>query len=251
MNPDAAATTTSHPANKLPTEKKTELFRLAIEEFSAQGFTHASLNRIIAGMGMSKSSFYHYFQNKADLFERTLDHILAPYVADLEALDFEALDTATFWPTLQSIVREQTLSANRSPEAIMISRMIYRAMDDPEERALTHDALEFSTRWLVALIRRGRALRLVRRDLPEDLLITMVMGFSTAFERWVLDHWDRLTDAERVTMAETAVDAYMRLLQPGADDQPGPGAPHVAHQSDSEEDRRHGDGIVVQDRGKV
>ncbi len=203
------------PADKLPAGKRAELFRIAVEEFSAQGFKHASLNRIIAGIGMSKSSFYHYFQNKADLFQRSLDHILAPHLADLEALDFEALDTETFWPALQAIVREQTLSANRSPEAIMISRMIYRAMDDPEERALTERALEFSTQWLTALIGRGRALGLVRRDLPEELLFTTVMGFSTAFERWVLDHWDGFSEDERVDLAEKAVDAYRRFLQPG------------------------------------
>ncbi len=217
MTSNTAETAIEHPSNRLPAEKRAVLFRLAVEEFSAQGFRHASLNRIIAGAGMSKSSFYNYFENKADLFHRTIDNSLAPLHAEFEAFDFEALDVDTFWPALQEIVRGQTLSATRSPEMELIARMVFRAMEDAEERELTRKPVAASTEWLVGLIRRGQALGLVRRDLPEDLLVTTVMGYSTAFDRWVFEHWEGLAEHEVLVLAGAAVDAYKRLLQPGSD----------------------------------
>ncbi len=79
---------------------------------------------------------------------------------------------------------------------------------------LHRDVSEGSTEWLAALIRRGQDLGLVRCDLPEDLLIGVLMGFSMAFDRWYFEHWDALSDDERVELADKAIDAYVRLLQP-------------------------------------
>ena len=223
MEPKTTDATDTHPSDRLPAEKRAELFRLAVEEFAAQGFKHASLNRIIAGMGMSKSSFYNYFENKADLFHRTIHHSLAPYTADFEAFDFETLDIDTFWPALQAIVRQQTLSATRSPEMQLIAKMLFRAMEDPDERELTRLPFDFLTRWLIDLIRRGQTLGLVRGDLQEELLVTTVMGFSTAFDRWVFDHWEGLSESDVVALADAAVDGYQRFLQPDTAPEAPPG----------------------------
>ena len=112
MKSDTAEKPISHPSDRLAPKKKAALFRLAVEEFSTEGFKHASLNRIIAGVGMSKSSFYNYFENKADLFHRTIDHSLEPHFSEIEGFDFAALEIDTFWPTLQAVVRQQTLSCH-------------------------------------------------------------------------------------------------------------------------------------------
>ena len=72
---------------------------------------------------------------------------------------------------------------------------------------------------------QGQTLGLVRRDLREDLLVTALMGFSTAFDRWTLEHWNSLSESDLLDLAETAVDGYRRLLQPGSgiEDAPGNG----------------------------
>src|SRR5689334_5750559 len=48
-------------------EKREALLDAAATEFAAHGYETASLNRILLSAGLSKGSFYYYFEDKADL----------------------------------------------------------------------------------------------------------------------------------------------------------------------------------------
>lgn len=56
----------------LPEEKRTQIMDAAIEEFAKYGLENASTNRIIANSGISKGSFYQYFEDKLDVFDHTV-----------------------------------------------------------------------------------------------------------------------------------------------------------------------------------
>jgi len=56
----------------LPEEKRRRIVQAATEEFSACGLENASTNRIVAAAGISKGSFYQYFDDKRDLFNYLL-----------------------------------------------------------------------------------------------------------------------------------------------------------------------------------
>ncbi len=56
----------------LPDEKRTQIMDAAIDEFADYGLEKASTNRIVANSGISKGSFYQYFEDKLDVF----DHIV-------------------------------------------------------------------------------------------------------------------------------------------------------------------------------
>lgn len=53
----------------LPNEKKEAVIWAALKEFTAHDFTSASLNDIIADIGIAKGSFYRYFNNKQELYD--------------------------------------------------------------------------------------------------------------------------------------------------------------------------------------
>ncbi|NWF63060.1 MAG: TetR/AcrR family transcriptional regulator [Chloroflexi bacterium] len=57
----------------LPEEKRMLITRAAIDEFAEYGFEAASINRIVAESGISKGSFYQYFEDKMDVFRHLLD----------------------------------------------------------------------------------------------------------------------------------------------------------------------------------
>ena len=61
----------------LEPDKQQRLIDSAAEEFAAKGYDAASLNRILELAGMSKSSLYYYFDDKADLFTTLVDRSLA------------------------------------------------------------------------------------------------------------------------------------------------------------------------------
>jgi len=52
----------------LPEEKRNIIVGAAIDEFAQYGLENASTNRIVANSGISKGSFYQYFEDKQDVF---------------------------------------------------------------------------------------------------------------------------------------------------------------------------------------
>lgn len=52
----------------LPEEKRNVVISAAVDEFAEYGFEAASINRIVANSGISKGSFYQYFEDKRDVF---------------------------------------------------------------------------------------------------------------------------------------------------------------------------------------
>jgi AcrR family transcriptional regulator len=52
----------------LPEEKREFIINAAIDEFVEYGLENASTNRIVSNSGISKGSFYQYFEDKLDVF---------------------------------------------------------------------------------------------------------------------------------------------------------------------------------------
>ncbi len=53
----------------LPEEKRQNIVNAAIDEFAKYGYEAASINRIVTNGGISKGSFYQYFEDKMDVFK--------------------------------------------------------------------------------------------------------------------------------------------------------------------------------------
>ena len=66
----------------LPAEKREVIINAAVDEFVKHGLENASTNRIVAKSGISKGSFYQYFEDKQDVFM----HLLT--VLEQEKTDF-------------------------------------------------------------------------------------------------------------------------------------------------------------------
>ena len=52
----------------LPEEKRNHIIDIAVDEFVEHGLENASTNRIVSKSGISKGSFYQYFEDKQDVF---------------------------------------------------------------------------------------------------------------------------------------------------------------------------------------
>lgn len=198
---------------KLTAEKRQHLFGVARDEFAARGFGQASLNRIIGEVGMSKSSFYHYFENKTDLFHQTLEQSLAPFLGIAESLDLSVLTLENFWPTLEMMVQTMAEAINQHPEFIQIGRMFYRSRDTAEDLDLTQDLLAVSGDWIERILRCGQTLGLLRDDVPNSFLMDSVMALGMAVDRWMLSHWDDMEKDQRADLQNQAFDMFVRLLE--------------------------------------
>lgn len=74
------------------------ILHAAIQEFSAKGFSGASVDDVLRASQAGKSQFYHYFENKADLVRAVLRHWRA------ESLPFRnpALGRLDSWERLEA-----------------------------------------------------------------------------------------------------------------------------------------------------
>jgi len=55
-------------------ERKEQLIKAALDEFTSNSYDEASLNQIIKNAGISKGTFYYHFENKESLYLYLLHH---------------------------------------------------------------------------------------------------------------------------------------------------------------------------------
>ncbi|MFT4716910.1 MAG: AcrR family transcriptional regulator [Paracoccaceae bacterium] len=202
----------THPSQKLPTDRRALLFRVSSAEFAANGFNQASLNRIISEIRMSKSSFYHYFKNKTDLFQQTLDQAITPVLEQHGGFDIQTLTAENLWPKLLHMAGELIDLINVSPDLITIMRMFYRSMDDADESVLVAEKKAELTQWLTLLLRRGQELQVFRDDLPDSLMIDILMSMGMSIDRWMLARWENTQAVERIEISQKTFELFVRVL---------------------------------------
>ncbi len=198
----------------LDPERQQRLFDSAAEEFGAKGYDAASLNRILERSGMSKSSLYYYFEDKADLFTTLLERSLSFLFREIGGFDPDQLTAQTFWPELEALYRRAIVVVNRDAWYVKLGRMFYRLRGDARQGGATGRTFEAARRWIGLVVARGQALGVVRTDLPSSLLVDGALGLGEALDRWVVAHWDELGAEQRLAMAGLHIDLFRRLLAP-------------------------------------
>ncbi|HWC33363.1 MAG TPA: mycofactocin system transcriptional regulator [Mycobacteriales bacterium] len=172
-----------------------ELELVALELFALQGFAQTSVEQIAAGAGVSKRTFFRYFDSKAAVLWGDFDN----EVAALRTA-FDAVPERT---PLMTAIREVVVSVNR-----------YRAEDVPELRtrmgligsdselqasaALRYDAWERAVSDFAA----------TRLGQPADSLYPLAVGRTTlAACRAAYDVWLARADADLTVYLDAAIRA--------------------------------------------
>ncbi len=197
--------------DKLDTERQKRLFESAAEEFAAHGFGGASLNRILEKSGMSKSSLYYYFDDKADLFTTMIERSIAVLFKEIGGFDPTALDAETFWSTFEELYRRAIAVVGRNAWLVQFGGMFYRLRSDPRQGSATGRLFTAVRGWVTLIIERGQALGVIRADLPQSLLIDSTMSLLESLDRWVVVHWGQLKETEKAAMPHEHI-ALLRSL---------------------------------------
>ncbi len=92
---------------------RSRIIEAALGEFSRFGYSGATIDKISAAAGMSKSNLLYYFSSKSDVYEAVLEYILDVWLAPLRTLDPEG-DPAT---ELAAYIRQKMRMSAERPEA--------------------------------------------------------------------------------------------------------------------------------------
>lgn len=172
---------------KLPAEQRDGLLRAAASEFAAHGFAEASLNRVIEAAGISKGSFYYYFDDKADLYAHVVREELRGLLERAGPFGLpEAVDADGFWTELAGHYLRTMAALQSSPELAALIRGWVSTAGVPGLQQAQRELEEAAMPWFLWLLRTGQEVGAVRTDLPEDLLLAVVFGMGQAMDLWLI-----------------------------------------------------------------
>ena len=199
--------------HKLAPEKRRAILDAAGQEFAAHGFEQASLNAIIASVGVSKGAFYYYFDDKADLFATVLEELYAEYNW-AAALDASGLGPADFWSRLEELTLQTFADARDRPWLMDVGKAFYDIPPELRAAGRIYELLEGIEAATLGFIRHGQEIGAVRTDLPASLLLAIFFALDQAFSQWMPENLPAMGDEERVAFLSASFDLVRRIADP-------------------------------------
>ena len=180
--------------DNLEPERQEAILSAAAEEFAAHGYSGASLNRIIEAADISKGSLYYYFDDKADLFASVVEAAMERLFRVVEGFSLDELGRSDFWETVREVGLRSVDLMKEDTWDVRLALAFPRLREEPEAGEGVRPMLEWGRDFTEELLRRGRELQVVRRDLPLDLLVEVTMALDEAGDRWMVEHLDEYRD---------------------------------------------------------
>jgi AcrR family transcriptional regulator len=199
--------------DKLEADRRERLLSAAAREFSAEGYEAASLAKIAEDAGVSKPALYYYFEDKADLYAtvvKTAWRRLSPQ----GHVDLQSLGPEDFWPALEAFHLASYEGSRLEPWLLAVWKLAYHPPPERAAAGAVREVFEAAQAYLRSLLRRGQELGVVRRDLPEDLLIALLTGADNAADHWLADQWEALGPDEVMRLSHRVFSTLRRLLAP-------------------------------------
>ncbi|RIK50850.1 MAG: hypothetical protein DCC59_12550 [Chloroflexi bacterium] len=196
--------------HNLPEEKRKAVVNAAIDEFADYGFESASINRIVAKGGISKGSFYQYFEDKRDVFM----HLLA--VLEQEKLAYfkdrrppaNHMDTFQYFRWMIKAGMEFNSAYPRMTQAIsrilLMEGLYYgKLFGDYHRKAL--DALRMMIKGAIA---RGE----VDPSVDVDLAVMVMDTWSNAISTYILNEGMKQKDIMKWVRSPKTQEKIDKLL---------------------------------------
>jgi len=199
--------------DKLSAEKRERILGAAAQEFVANGYENASLNRILEQAGISKGAGYYYFDDKADVFVTTVDYFTQRTMNTI-SVEFDKLTAETFWPRLMEMYRPQFAQHSDDPWMLTAWKVSARLSKEARANPVLAEAFKRAHELLFSFFKRGQQIGAVRSDLPDDLLLALFQAVDGASDQWITDHWDELSTDKLQDITLRVVDTMRRLLMP-------------------------------------
>ncbi|TXI62822.1 MAG: TetR/AcrR family transcriptional regulator [Mycolicibacterium mageritense] len=197
--------------NRMPAARRRRLMEVAADEFASSGYVNASLNRIIATCGMSKSSFYYVIDSKGELFDFVMRELIRDVSDKFDIPAPREFDGDDFWQRVEAFFAELTAVSAREASALTLGRMFYAGAPDDGAGAAA-ELINAVRGWVEELLRVGRRCGAVRDDLPEALQYEVAVRLLQVFDEWTVAHYEELTAGDREQLAVAQFATVKRVL---------------------------------------
>lgn len=143
--------------------------------FAARGYESTSYNRVIQEVGVSKGAMYHYFVDKADLFQTLIDDVTATFL-DYVRPRRRLLSVTMYWQEVWQICAQllEFLSGKSKRH-----QLLWWIVCLPEGEA-SHPALRAGHNLVfesvTSMVRIGQGIGAVQTELPPRVIGQVVFG---------------------------------------------------------------------------
>lgn len=195
----------------LPETERTDLLAIARAHFLRRGFDRASLNEILAEAGVSKGSYYYYFDDKEDLFATVVEHDVEELIAMVPLPSFAGVTSARFWPTVERYVAH---AVEFWQEARPLLELFVHVGERMRQLPRFAKLLEIARSMWRPVIETGRRLGCVRTDLPTEALLQLAEAADTVIDRQLyrIDP-KKMSKAMFERHTALAFDTFRRLME--------------------------------------
>ncbi|MDD2921631.1 MAG: TetR/AcrR family transcriptional regulator [Anaerolineales bacterium] len=191
-------------------EKRQTIVNAAVDEFAAYGYESASINRIVANSGISKGSFYQYFEDKMDVFKYLMD-VLAN-----EKMEFFKekrppngnMDTFEYFRWLVKIGMEFNSAYPRMTQAVsrvLLVEGLYYGKDFAKYRQMTTDAFS-------AMIKQAMKRGEVDPSVDVELAVMVMDTWTNAISAYILNEGMKQKDIIRWVRSAKTQEKIDKLL---------------------------------------
>src|SRR3972149_5860214 len=194
----------------LPEEKRETIINAAVDEFAQYGLENASTNRIVENSGISKGSFYQYFEDKQDVFMYLLS------VLEREKMGYyngrhppsSNMDTFEYFRWMIKTGMEFNSAYPRMTQAVsrvLLGEGLYYGKNFAHYRARTTQALSMMIK---QAIERGE----VDPSVDVELAVMIMETWSNAITTYVLNEGLKQKDVLKWMRARKTQETIDKLL---------------------------------------
>ena len=106
-------------------ERRAEILDSAQKLFFLKGYETASVNEIIEAAGISKGTFYHYFESKDELLESIAERLVRGVLTKVrEAIAVEDMDAVTKLNIFIEVAIREKVTTNRELVMMFLRTMM-------------------------------------------------------------------------------------------------------------------------------
>lgn len=196
---------------KMPEDKKENILEAAAMEFAANGYEKASMNRILERAGISKGAAYYYFEDKADLIATVVRHYWLQFLEEPDAL-FTKFQAEDYWQKIEELYLNPFIDLEERPWMLGLGRAVWELPEEIRTTGPLGAVFDEAMVWVRGLVQRGRELGVMRDDLPEELMMQLLMALDSVHDRWMGAHWEEMDRSEREQFTRIFVDFHRKAL---------------------------------------
>lgn len=200
---------TSNTFQNLPTDKQERILDGALSEFADKGYARASLNSLVAALGIAKGSIFQYFRDKAGLFSHVFDFAVDLVKNHLRDVRDQTRGRDVFTRIQLSLMAGLDL-IERNPRLFKLYLKIMFEGDIPFRAQLLQSILLFGRDYIMDLLREGIEAGELDPELDLELAAFVV---EAVLERFLVASAVEHMDPDLGIFAADRAEAEKRAMQ--------------------------------------